>query len=428
MLSTVKPELRKPLDRLGTALFYVVLLASLAALTSHPTLRGETAIVTAMDSASSVEIDDGDITFRISSRSPRYRINKPDAAVIDAVNASESSGNSLQLHVHLNGARFAEFSDLPEYWIESVEYLGKKFGPYQERIRWSWRDMSTAQAALLRGVGLAQAWRFEDAVKALDVALAGDELSDGKLALGYRTRASALESLAYPPGRALNDRDDQLLMRAISDYRRAAQLDPGDYRPIQWQGIPTGTLGAYPEALALYEEVGRRWPDQYFRVAIAKGAIYRQMGDADAALRELDTLVKEHGPQHGMMYHYHRGWTLNRLAHYADAEKVLTAGLESQPDYLWAFAERACARAQQGDIAHAVDDQRQALALWDQMAELDTTARNDSDRRARLSGILDELEEALRSAPDKANPAACSDLFEGPGHSRRERSRQFKPA
>jgi tetratricopeptide (TPR) repeat protein len=427
MLSAVKPDSRKNLTWLLTGLFYAALVAGLAALTSHPSLRNETTIVTAMGNAISVKVDEGDAVFWLPPPSPNYRIAGPDPEVTAALNASERTGNALSLHVHLDGARFVEYSDTPEYWIESVEYLGKTYGPYRARIRWSWRGMSAAEAGLLKGLAFDNAWRYDEAVKALDVPLAHDDLGERKLALAYRTRGNAQESLAYPPGHQINDRDDALLMRALNDYRHAAKLDPSDFRAVHWQGLVTTSLGAYDDALALFDEAARRWPDQFFRVAIARGATYRQMGNYDAALRELDRLVEKHGPQRGMMFHYHRGWTLNKLERYAEAVKDFTAGFESQPDFTWAFVGRACSYAQLGDIAHAVEDQRRALELWDQMAKLDATARNDKNRRARLAGTLQDLETALRTAPKTPTSAACVELFDSPTNSHREISRQFLP-
>jgi tetratricopeptide (TPR) repeat protein len=423
----VEPDLRKNLGRLLHVLFYAALVGGLAVLTGNPVLRDETTIVSAMGVARSVEIDDGDAVFWASSRSSRYRIAEPDPGIVAALHASEKTGNSLSLRVHLDGAGFAEFSDTPEFWIESVEYLGKTFGPYHTRIRWSWRDMSDAEAGLLRGLAFDSASRYDDAVKALDVTLAKDGMSDGKLALAYRTHGNSRESLAYPPGRKVNDRDDALLMGALEDYRRAAQLDPSDYRNVHWQGLVAASLGAYDDALKLYEDVERRWPEQYFRVAIAREATYRQMGDFGAALRTLDTLVKERGPQDGMMFHYHRGWALNKLGRYAEAVKEFTAGLESQPDYTWAFAKRACAYAQQGNIALAVNDQRRALELWDQGQKQQDDALKDPDRRARLAGILQNLETGLRTAPGAPSAAPCAELFDSPADSHRERSRLFGP-
>jgi tetratricopeptide (TPR) repeat protein len=426
MLGAVNTPLRKNLGRLMHVLFYAALLGGAAALTGHPSLRDETLVVTAMGNARSVKIDEGDAEFWISNYSPRYRIAEPSPEVVAALRQSEKTGNSLSLHVQLNGARFAEFSDTPEFWVESAEYLGKTYGPFRARIRRSWREMSAAQAGLLRGLAFENAWRHDDAVKALDVALADESLSDGKLSLAYRTRGSALESLAYPPGSHLNDRDDALLMRALSDYRRAAQLDPSDYRAVHWQASVAASLGAYDEAQALYEEVGRRWPDQFFRVAIARGATYREMGDYDAALNELDAMVKEHGRQDGMMFHYHRGSTLTKLARYEEAVQDFTAGLETQPDYTWAFVARACAYAQQGDIAHAVNDLRRALELWSAFTKLDDS-RGARERFDQLTALMQELETALQSAPETPTAASCEHVFDSPTNSHRELSRQFKP-
>jgi tetratricopeptide (TPR) repeat protein len=423
----VTPELRKKLDQAFTALFYAALLAGLAVMTSHPVLRDET-IVSTIGVANAVKTDDGDAAFRISHQVPRYHIMGPDSAVMDALRASSESGNSVTLRVHLDGARFRENSDVPNYWIESVEYLGRTYGPYDARIRWSWRKMTAAPAALLRAVAFEQANRSDDALKSAEIALAGGSLSEGKLALAQRTRGHALQSVAYPPGSQINDRDDALLMRALQDIREAARLDPSESRDVFGQGYISVSLGAYPEALALYAEAGRRWPEMYYRAAISRGAAYREMGDYTSALNELDTLVKAHGPQDGMMYHYHRGWTLTKLARYAEAEKEFTDGLKTQPDYLWASVGRACARAEQGHVSDAIQDQTRALELWDRDAKVDASMRKNAAQRLQLAQALQELDAALSAGPEMPSSAACANLFSTPTTARKERCRLFVPA
>jgi len=427
MLAAVSRKSHHIVELWVATLFIAALVGFWVYATSVPVLRDATTIVTAIGIANSVEEEDGEAGFELNGRSARYVIARPDDEVLGILRASEESGNAVSLHVHLDGARFGYFSNDPEYWVQSVEYLGKSHGKFAARIPWSWRDMGPGDAGLLRGFALEGAWRYEDAVKALDSSLAAGSLGGGRRALAHLTRGSAQESLAYPPGRAINDRDDRLLMRAIGDYRQAAALDNSDHRALLRQGNAARSLGAYDEALALYDEVRRRWPEQYFRAAILRGATYRQIGKLDAALGELDTLVKEHGSQDGMMYHYHRGWTLTELRRYPEAVQEFTAGLQSQPDFAWAFVKRACAYAQQGEIELALADQKRALESWIAV-ERATRAGDMYRQRTVLEDMIRALELALQSAPSRPNDAPCANAFSGPATERRERSELFEPA
>lgn len=74
--------------------------------------------------------------------------------------------------------------------------------------------MGPGDEGLLRGYALEEAWRHDEAVKALDSSIESGSLRGARLALAYLTRGDALDSQAYPDGRALNDRDDRLLVRA----------------------------------------------------------------------------------------------------------------------------------------------------------------------------------------------------------------------
>lgn len=426
MLLAVGQKLNRILGIVPLAVLVSAIVGFWVYMTSLPALR-DVAMVTALGVAHSVEVSDGDAWFVLQGNRARYGVARPDDGVLNLLRASEATGNAVSLQVHLDGARFGVTSNDPEYWVRSVEYLGKRHGEFDARIRWSWRDMAPGDADLLRGFALQEAWRYEDAVKALDSSIDARSLEGDRLALAHLTRGDALGSMAYSTGHTINDRDDRLLVRAIADFRQAAALDPSDHRPLLWQGNAARSLGAYDEALALYEEVERRWPEQYFRPAILRGATYRQIGKFDAALQALDTLVKEHGPQHGMMYHYHRGWTLNELQRYPEAVKEFTAGLQTQPDYVGALAARSCAYAQQGKIERALADQKLALKNWDIVDRLSTRTADSADRRAEFENILRKLEEALQSAPNSPNDAPCDDSSDGPLLKKRERSPLFEP-
>ncbi|HEY5721243.1 MAG TPA: tetratricopeptide repeat protein [Allosphingosinicella sp.] len=179
-------------------------------------------------------------------------------------------------------------------------------------------------------------------------------------------RASATESLgalAVPGSEAA----DRLLISALADYRRLAALDPqNDDLQFDIGGL-LEQLGAYREARAHYESLLSRFPDEEFSVRIRLGALRRQQGEYERALDELDRLVASLGPQEGMKYDYHRGWTLLLLNRFEDAVKTLDRGLEYQPDYAFAFEMRSCAHAGLGQLDKAVADMEKSTRLLSEM-------------------------------------------------------------
>ena len=90
------------------------------------------------------------------------------------------------------------------------------------------------------------------------------------------------------------------------------------------------------------------WPDEFFWTAIRTGAIHRIRGEYEAALQVLDELARQLGRQTATPVHYHRAMTHNEVGRFEEAIAELDRGLETQPDYMWAFLERACSYAQLG--------------------------------------------------------------------------------
>ena len=417
--------------RLPVGIATAVLLVALATVLvlphlSAPGLRDDARIVPASGVARGLDEGKDTVSFMFgSNHGPRYWIANPDPAVLEALHDSASSGNSVKLHTCLEGA-WLEGAQ-PQYWVESLTYLGKQHRGFATRPRNSWRALSPAAAGLLRGVAFSEARRRDEAMGEIERAIGGDSLRKEQLALAYLTRGSLRESLAYPPGSGLNDRDDKLLVDAEGDYRRAAELDPADERTALWRGDALSALGAYTEALVLYEEVEQRWPDQYFRVAMRKAATFRLMGDPRAALRVLNELVEVHGPQGGMMYHYHRAWTLYQLRLYKDAAEELELGIRDQPDYTWAFVRRACAHAQAGDLEHAWSDQQRALELWDQ-GETEIKTPDGERIRGEIVAAMNAFDAARQTHSIPMTAEACTGVYEGPHDGPRKRSRLLPPA
>jgi tetratricopeptide (TPR) repeat protein len=378
--------------------------------------------------ADQIELKDGALRVSFRGSNSFFCVDTLDEDARRALVESGDTNRSIAWRVHLNGAYLENQSASMYFWVESFEYDGRRFGPYAARTRRSWRRMPPESAALIRGAAFLKAHRLNDAIRQLDAALSGDALGRRHTFLALDLRANALEGLAYPSGSTVNDADDALVMRAIQDWRRAAGLDADSFRQFMDEANATVMLGAYPEALAMFEEALRRWPGEYFYIATRKGAVHRLLGEHDSALAALDDLVAQHGPQGGMMYHYHRGWTLNELQRYEEAEQEFTAGLESQPDYPYAFAARACARAQLGKTEDAVEDQWRAVELQQQMAAALPGDGAASRAQARLALTLDALERSHGRNPGQATDIACAGLHDfDPRGSYRPRSRLFVP-
>lgn len=78
------------------------------------------------------------------------------------------------------------------------------------------------------------------------------------------------------------------LERAQSDYGRAMQADPADYRPLLNRGNVRFTEGDYGEAIRDYIEAGKRAPasaDVFYNLSLARGEAYDFDGQAAAMAR-----------------------------------------------------------------------------------------------------------------------------------------------
>lgn len=399
--------------------FWSALAGLLLWLTSAPSLRDPTVVQGQSGVVTDSEVSDGDDFFSIHGSESRFAVRTPGHAVRSVLEASRTSGNSLRFNVHLDGARFQAGSGDPLYWVESIEYLDKKYGPYESRRQRSWRDMPPADAALLRGIAYDQAGQQAAALDEL-AAIDLDALSTARRVQALKARGSALESLAYPDRRAVNRDDDELLVRALHDLRAAAELDTDDYQLVFWQANALETLGDYDAALALDEQVGKRWPEQSFRVTISRAANYRVRGDYPLALAELDKIERKPGETRGMMYHYHRAWALAKLGRHEEAVRELAAGLETQPDYPWAFQKRACAHGQLAQLDQAIADQRTFIAGIAQIGDAADPVKSAEARAGELH--LRALENARLTNPGRPTAAACMEET-GPRYARREPSR-----
>lgn len=191
------------------------------------------------------------------------------------------------------------------------------------------------------------------------------------------------------------------MAEALIDYRRELSLVPADAQAHYSVARALLMLGGYDEALVIYRNIGRRWPEEAFDVAVRVGALYRQQADYRQALRQLDDYARN-DPESatGMRFHYHRAWTLTLLSRFEEAEREIERGMASQPDYTSAYQIRACARARMGRLEEALADQQRALELLGRlMTQPSAAIRTEMDRsRAAVAALRRAINDQSREA------------------------------
>ena len=267
---------------------------------------------------------------------------------------------------------------------------------------------SPAEAALARALGLAETGDPTIVRDALTSVLADRTLPSPWRISALKARAAINEEDGeedHPPGPA----GDALLIAALADNRAWARLAPDDADAAFAVGRDLEALGAYDEAIAAFRAILAGSPGQDLQVAVRTAAVYRAEGQYDRALTVLDDLVTRKGPQDGMKFSYHRGWTLMKLGRQAEAIKAFATGLASQPDYGWALIFRACALAADGRPAEALEDQNKGASL---IRGLWANART-SLAQSKDQAHLDEVNAALRRAAGQSPPPRLAGLCDG---------------
>jgi tetratricopeptide (TPR) repeat protein len=358
----------------------------------------------------------GRVVFRLYRHEPRFVIDIPASsrtALVTALQASRSTSGFVIVHFSVSGAVFAPDRPNVSFPVQSLEYHGESFAAASESMS-SARPVpaaSTADAAFIRGLGLFYGGRYAQAIREIDAALAGGETADW-VGRAHKVRGLAIADRVRAENPVPTDDGDREFVRALQDLRQWQGLEPRSADPLFAIANTLRELGAYPEALELYTAIGRRWHSQAFWAAIDAGVVERDQHHYPQALAELDRL----GPQDGMPYHYHRGWTLSEEGRDAEAIEEFTAGLKKQPDYAWAFLKRSCAEARLGRVEEALDDQRKGLAFMRQVAGDSPRDRYDLQRAQQIESELQAVA-ALRGQR-AAVTTPCEGYWGSQGRSR----------
>jgi tetratricopeptide (TPR) repeat protein len=209
---------------------------------------------------------------------------------------------------------------------------------------------------------------------------------------------------------------DQASAASLADYRALALLEPDDVEHHFALARALQDLGGYAEASAAYDVLLKRWPNEDFRVAVRRGALYRGQGDYEKALDALNQLVARNRLYDGMKFRYHRAWTLSLLGRYDEAIADLSEGLRTQPDYAPAYVRRACALASVGRLHEAADDVAEATRLYSAYPGAAKALRQEIAEVRALGG---QIEMGLAESAGKRVGTGCS----GPSWRSAERPR-----
>jgi tetratricopeptide (TPR) repeat protein len=179
-------------------------------------------------------------------------------------------------------------------------------------------------------------------------------------------------ALAQPPActEGLNDLKTARYMQSIQSLTACLQVRLPD-KPRAF--ILQARARAYAEL--------ERWPaavdDQRQSIALAPpsdvwpdvmlGAYLRKEGKLDESLAALKTALEFDedgaGKGPGMAVYYHTAMTLHQAHRYDEAIEAATKGIAKQPDYGYAFYQRALSYEALGDDAHAALDFSRASEL-----------------------------------------------------------------
>lgn len=266
-----------------------------------------------------------------------------------------------------------------------------------------------AARTVAHSVALQDLGRFEEARSAIRAALGSGELEPRLHETALRNLAVVTADLAHALGPESRIEADELLVESLQSIQAAMVYAPGDRGLVLGLANTLTSLGAYEEALGIYEAVVKADPEEAYWPTLNVVIVQRLLGRPGQALATLDALVARNGPQEGMPFHYHRGWTLSELGRYEEAIAEFTVGLASQPDYQWALSKRACAAASLGRHRAALADQEQAVKLGEETVAASPGRRAFAFNLDRAKAVRD----ALRAAVDRGDATAMKDLCTG---------------
>jgi tetratricopeptide (TPR) repeat protein len=399
------------------SIFAALLIFVTANATTVPAAEPALEIFTVYSAVKDTGEEDGVIWFEFPSVAMRFvmarsSISDPDRAVAALTEAMEA-GDVLTVRFYPASGGIDAATGKPTFVIAGFFHSERSFvgeeGP--QILRYASRTSAGGQA-LCNGIALNLVGRVVEARPFLDRAAADRTLAELPRALAFMSRAEGASWEAKhntPPGEVR----DRLLVAALGDYRTWSLLRPANQSAAMRVAESLWDLGAYDEALEQLQFVLRTWPDDTFWTRLQMGLVYRTRGQYDLALAAVDAITEQYGPQDGMAFHYHRGWTLLAMNRPEDAISELTEGLKHQ-DFLGAYGRRACAFAKLGKLREALSDIDDVMRLYRQgkaEAQFGVTLREKYDLQ-QASIVAEKLRRAVDRNEAGPMEAVCHIFWE----------------
>lgn len=272
-------------------------------------------------------------------------------------------------------------------------------------------DPTSARAWYLIGVARHQQKRAEDALAAMERALALDSELDGARQAG----ATLLLGLKRPRA-------------ALALIEEFARRRPGDVKAMTDAGIVLEEMGDLPAALARYDEALRKDPKD-FRARLNRGILLSRLGRLDEALRDYQLLVRSYVGSAAA--HYNLADILLRLDRYEEALAVSDRALRLAPSdanilmqrgLILAMLERDAEASKSFSQAHAVngrtaENYRLAAATAAGLSE--GRELTEDPRQIRLARLLERQKScdwADRDRLIRGMQELAADLRRAPSH------------
>jgi tetratricopeptide (TPR) repeat protein len=378
--------------------------------------------------------DDTHVFFTLQQVPQRFVIDlslvADPNAVAQALVDSSKQGRSLSVRYDPDTAVVDHRTFKPTFVVRSLVFADKTIEADETTVPRTDVDhlapWEQAEFALSRGVAYAQSGDNEKARPLLDQALREPDLVAPLKALALRARSGLIEDdgmSRWPAG----DERDRALVAALDDARAWRQIAPGDVHAAGAVAWKLSLLGAYDEALAVYSDMMKRWPEENYLTLRGIAAIHRDNGNPALALDDLDKLAAIEGQADTMPYRYHRAWTLSEMGRWEEAISELTIGLTFQPDYDGAFWRRACAYAATGRLQEALNDFQTAAKIRSAFLQSYPSTPGTKFDEKRFAEAQQTLVDALRKSRHQKITGLCKGYWNW-GDEPRARSKLLPPS
>jgi tetratricopeptide (TPR) repeat protein len=275
---------------------------------------------------------------------------------------------------------------------------------YIELLRWS-GDQVEEVGRLYNDVG------FREAIVQADRALGWGILDPDERHELRRLKADAMQTVA------VEEASDAMQMEALAIFEELLADDPESSEYLKSIGYSFIYLGAYPEATAIGHRLVAVGNDYWGNIRLA--LVHRVKGEHDEAEAYYQKARDGQGEWYGMPLNYHRAKNHVLAGDNEAAISAINKGMEYQDNYAWAYAFRACAKANLDDMTGALEDYLKALEIMRTDRAESTTPDRIFPPEQEIADIVQAFEGGAPAVPDSGN--YCS-VHTAEGETRRDRS------